>query len=154
MIETMVVWLKDGGRELGEGGVERASPCFADPKWSSPEHRHHPSFHPDTRNRTKTLVASTQDTQIPSQQLAHISQTHNGLTRNVDAGPPPGRQLLLSRNHPSQLPELSTHARSAGRSYACPQACRCLPWRVRNIPIVLSHLLPAPRCTAKDRRVT
>lgn len=49
MIQTIMVWLKDDGRKLGEGGVERASPCFADPKWSSPEHRHHPSFHPDTR---------------------------------------------------------------------------------------------------------
>ena len=57
--------------------------------------------------------------------------THNGFTRTLDAGTPPGRRRSLhSRHDPSQLPELSTLARSTGWSHACPQACWRFPWRV------------------------
>jgi hypothetical protein len=67
--------------------------------------------------------------------LAHILHNqhtkHNGFTRTLDAGPPPGYQhLLYSRLEPSQLPELGTLARSTRWSHACSQACGRFPWRV------------------------
>jgi len=86
-------------------------------------------------SRTHTLiVAEHSDPPCHRLRSSHTyhKHTHNGFTRTLDAGPPSGRRSLHSRHDPSQLPELSTLARSPGWSHACPQARGRLPWRVRN----------------------
>jgi hypothetical protein len=142
---------------LGEGGETALSMFRRSKVVITFKRRYHPrSLHPvrTPENNRNTSIASTQDIQIPFPQLVHNSQTHNGLTRNVDASPPSGRQSLHSRHDPSQLLPFSTHARGSRRSHARPQTCWSFPWRVRNIPTSCCHPLSAFGCTANRRRVT
>jgi hypothetical protein len=83
--------------------------------------------------------------------LAHILHNqhtkHNGFTRTLDAGPPPGYQhLLYSRLEPSQLPELGTLARSTRWSHACSQACGRFPWRVCCVSVSPLSFPPSGFC--------
>jgi hypothetical protein len=82
--------------------------------------------HLQTQLNTRTYLIAT-----PSPHTYLAINTHNGFTRPLDAGTPPRYQHLLhSRLEPSQLPELSTLARSTRWSHACSQACGRFPWRV------------------------
>jgi hypothetical protein len=118
---------------------------------------HEPESHPSKppKHNPPCPKHSGQLIYRPKQARIHltINTQHDGFTRTLDAGTPSGYrcQYLHSRLEPSQLPELSTYARSTRWSHACSQARGRFPWRVCCLsppltPFYLAASLPFGFC--------